>query len=69
MTLSIHSMDFWCVTLCGLVDWSQRVLKMETAVSSETMVAVHQGSRPDTPEHRLANVTIPTRDSAGFFAD
>ena len=63
MALSIHIMDLWCVTLCGLVG---RSLYPED--SSET-ATVHQGTRPDTPEHRLANVTIRTRDSAGFFAD
>jgi hypothetical protein len=45
-------MEFWCITLCALVGWYQRILKMETAGLFEKMVAVHQGTRPGT--HKTA---------------
>jgi hypothetical protein len=58
MALNIHIMDLWCVALCGSVGWSQCVLKMEAAVSFELMATVHEGTRPGTREHILANVAI-----------
>jgi hypothetical protein len=64
-----HIMDLWCVALCGSVGWSQCIQKMEAAVSFDKMATVHEGTRPGTPEHVLANVTIWTRVSADFFAD